>query len=221
MLIILFNRNAALISSWGRLLFSGTKKCCFKILPHMRHGKIPSWNSPSLDCSKRWDWKEYSWSSCGKQFVSIKTNQRSWLMWKLYTCLTCFRHFWKNKQLHICNYKVKKSLVGPRANLANWVLKQSALMLLSKSMLWLFNQSLHLEKIKKKIQQERKHSEFETRVGYSDSLQIPSSWSVSTFQSQRDVWKACIFMGRISSIHIFGARLTLCNTSYGPEFLEL
>lgn len=70
-------------------------------------------------------------------------------MWKLYTCPTCFRHFWKNKQVHICNYKVKNSHVSPSANLANWVLKQSALMLLSKSTLWSLNQSLHLGKIKK------------------------------------------------------------------------
>lgn len=137
-------------------------------------------------------------------------------MWKLYTCRTCFRHFWKNKQLHIGNYKVRKSHVGPRASLASWVLKQSALVLVSKSMLWSLNQSLHLGE--KKNQPERKQREFETRVHHSDSVQILSAWALSAFQSWRDFCKACICTGRISLIHISGARLTLCNTLSDLDF---
>ena len=139
-------------------------------------------------------------------------------MWKLYTCPTCFRHFWKNKQVHICNYKVKKSHVGPSAYLANWVLKQSALMLLSKSRLWLLNQSLHLEKIKK---YNKKSKWIWNQSGLSWQCSDSELRAVSAFQTWRDICKACICTGRISLIHILGARWAVCNTPYGPRFLEL
>ena len=91
-------------------------------------------------------------------------------------------------------------------------------MLLSKRRLWSCNQALHLEKIKTTT---REQSEFETRVGYGDSVQTLSSWAVFASHAWGDSCKACLWMVRTSLIHILGARLAMCNTQLGPRFLEL
>lgn len=55
-----------------------------------------------------------------------QNNQRHWLTWELYTCPTCFKHVYKNKQLHLGNCRVKMSRVSLSGSLADWVLRQSA-----------------------------------------------------------------------------------------------
>lgn len=127
--------------------FSGTEKCWFKILPHMWHGKIPPWNSPSLDCSKDGTGRNIVGPAVGSSLFRSKRSKEVGLCGNFIPVPRVLDPSEKNKRPHICNYKVKESHTGPGANLANWVLKQSALRLLSKSMLWPLNQSLHLEKI--------------------------------------------------------------------------
>lgn len=162
-------------------------------LSHTRH-EVQFCRVLSLDCSKWWGLKGSRWPSCGKQFVYTRMSQRRWLTWKLYTHPTCFRHACKNKQPHICNWRVKMSHVGPGDNLANRVPKRWALMMLSKAMLWPLSLSPHLEKIKT---ERRKRSEFETRARALVTVlrfQVPKLSLHSRLGE--NIWKACIFYGQ-------------------------
>lgn len=200
--------------------FSGTEKCWFKILPHMRHGKIPSWNSPSFDCSKDGTGRNIVGPAVGSSLFRSKRTKEVGLCGNFIPVPHVLDPSEKNKQLRICNYKVKESHIGPGANLANWVLKQSALML-SESMLWPFNQSLHLEKIKRKYNKKKSKVILkpEWAIVQRSDVELLSGLYIPDLEGY--LKSMTFFIGRISLIHISGARLTLCNTLYGPGFLEL
>lgn len=171
-------------------------------------GNLQAW-----DCSKRGEWKEILGPAVGSSLFRSERSKEVGCVETLYLS-PCFRHFWENKQLPICNYKVKKPHVGTTANLANQVLKQSALMLLSKRLLWSFS-SAPGEK------NSRKNAKWIWNQGYRDSI-----LSLST--------QSCLYMPDLGdylpSLHLYGqhllnpylrGKISPGNTLHGSGFLEL